>query len=272
MNQIRLTPKLYTIREKISNLLGLTVLIGFALLGLTTWNLFHDHYANAATIFVIFIGITLQLLATPAPSEIDEANLLKEPNIRITGCSHQVLRMLQWIDQGACPICMTASAGMHKDALQKAEGELAKFKHLTFGTYTTDDDRIINMQRCTRFNSTPNDLQWKWRHVDTLPKDFNIMEAEAAILDCFISQGGAHVWSGDGSSCAAQIVEAVWRRGEAASMFSLLGYVFWNNPVTSRPFGYVHNLCGKMLLKKVGSERCCNPSSREKESLKSFIS
>ena len=35
-----------------------------------------------------------------------------EPSMRIEGCRHTVKRMNEWIDQGACPICLTATAGI----------------------------------------------------------------------------------------------------------------------------------------------------------------
>jgi hypothetical protein len=70
-----------------------------------------------------------------------------------------------------------------------------------------------NDERCARYGcDNNNQLQWKWRNPKTLPDVFDIHEAEAALMDAFIRQGGAFVWHGDGSSCAAQIVEAVWNR------------------------------------------------------------
>jgi hypothetical protein len=77
--------------------------------------------------------------------------------------------------------------------------------------------RQENDARCARYGcDDENQLQWKWRHVETLPAEFDYQECEAALLDAFIRQGGATVWCGDGSGCAMQIVEAVWKRMKAA--------------------------------------------------------
>ena len=77
--------------------------------------------------------------------------------------------------------------------------------------FTTDQDRKDNEQRCENFGCDAGYLQAKWRNPREIPDQFDMREAEAAILDAFI-QGGAHVWSGDGSSMAAQIVQAVWHK------------------------------------------------------------
>jgi len=80
-----------------------------------------------------------------------------------------------------------------------------------------DVTRLTNDARCAHYGcDNENQLQWKWRNVETLPAEFNYSECEAAILDAFIRQGGANVWPGDGSSCAVQIVEAVWKRMKTA--------------------------------------------------------
>ena len=77
--------------------------------------------------------------------------------------------------------------------------------------FTTDQDRKDNEQRCKNFGCITGELQNKWRDPHQIPNEFNFQEAEAAILDAFIC-GGAHVWSGDASSMAAQIVQAVWHK------------------------------------------------------------
>ena len=98
----------------------------------------------------------------------------------------------------------------------KLETANQKITWLTLGydypmfKFATAQDMQDNNARCARFGSESGKLQWRWRDPNTIPNEFNQWEAEAAILDAFVSQGGAHVWSGDGSSCAAQIVHAVW--------------------------------------------------------------
>ena len=83
--------------------------------------------------------------------------------------------------------------------------------------HANDVTLLMNDVRCLRYGCNhENQLQWKWRNVETLPEEFDYMECEAAILDAFIRQGGANVWSGDGSACATQIVEAVWKRMKIA--------------------------------------------------------
>ncbi len=82
---------------------------------------------------------------------------------------------------------------------------------------TDNITRQTNDARCAHYGcDNENQLQWKWRHIETLPEKFDHSECEAAILDAFIRQGGATVWAGDGSGCAMQIVEAVWQRMENA--------------------------------------------------------
>lgn len=43
----------------------------------------------------------------------------REPKLRIEGCRHTIKRMNEWIDQGACPICMTANSGIWKEMIQE---------------------------------------------------------------------------------------------------------------------------------------------------------
>ena len=84
------------------------------------------------------------------------------------------------------------------------------YNYPQFG-FTTDQDRKDNEQRCENFGCITGELQNKWHDPHQIPNEFNFQEVEAAILDAFIC-GGAHVWSGDGSSMAAQIVQAVWHK------------------------------------------------------------
>ena len=52
----------------------------------------------------------------------------REPRIRIDGCQHRKTRMIEWINEGACPVCLTAASGMNKDRAEKAEGSLCSVK------------------------------------------------------------------------------------------------------------------------------------------------
>jgi hypothetical protein len=63
------------------------------------------------------------------------------------------------------------------------------------------------LQTLHRFGYEPGDLQWKWRTRKGLP--FDMAEIDAALLDAFVNMGGATAWTGDGSSCAAQIVQNI---------------------------------------------------------------
>jgi hypothetical protein len=58
-----------------------------------------------------------------------------------------------------------------------------------------------------RLETAPGDLQWKWRTQKGLPND--PIQIDAALLDAFVNMGGATAWSGDGSSCATQIVQNI---------------------------------------------------------------
>ena len=42
-----------------------------------------------------------------------------DPPKRADGCRHTVQRMMEWIDEGACPICAVAAAGMRRDKLHQ---------------------------------------------------------------------------------------------------------------------------------------------------------
>lgn len=55
--------------------------------------------------------IVVPLYAAPAAQE--------QPKRRIEGCQHTIARMLEWIDEGACPICFVAIAGMRKQLLDQ---------------------------------------------------------------------------------------------------------------------------------------------------------
>ena len=51
------------------------------------------------------------------------AEVEKEPSKRIDGCQHRRADMARWANEGACPICMTATAGMLRERLAEVESE-----------------------------------------------------------------------------------------------------------------------------------------------------
>lgn len=53
----------------------------------------------------------------------------------------------------------------------------------------------------------PGDLQWKWRTETDLKYDYQ--DVCDALLDALVNMGGATAWNGDGTSCAAQIVQNI---------------------------------------------------------------
>lgn len=61
----------------------------------------------------------------------------------------------------------------------------------------------------------PGDLQHRWRTEKNLSPAYP-GELDDAILDALVNMGGATAWCGDGSSCAAQIVEALLKERDAA--------------------------------------------------------
>lgn len=81
------------------------------------------------------------------------------------------------------------------------------------GSYVNQDDRDNNARRCSYFSAAPGELVLRWSNTNALPKEFNRIEAEAAILDALVTQG-IKAWSGDASSCVTNIIEAVWRRNQ----------------------------------------------------------
>ena len=69
------------------------------------------------------------------------------------------------------------------------------------------------LETMTRLGFKPGDLQFKWRTEKNLTR--NYMEIETAILDALVNMGGATAWSGDGSSCAVQIVQNIMAERDA---------------------------------------------------------
>ncbi len=53
-----------------------------------------------------------------------------EPKRAIAGCQHARDRMIQWVDNGACPICLTATCGMDKDAIASLRARIAELEPL----------------------------------------------------------------------------------------------------------------------------------------------
>lgn len=47
-----------------------------------------------------------------------------EPDERIPGCQHPKPRMIEWINEGACPICLTAASGMKDEYMAKRYDEI----------------------------------------------------------------------------------------------------------------------------------------------------
>jgi hypothetical protein len=92
--------------------------------------------------------------------------------------------------------------------------ELRKLKSNELNSDMLNTARETIKERCQGFQTAPGYLQARWRNVGTLPEKYDPYEAEAALLDALITEGGIPAWSGDGSSCAEQIVRAVWERGE----------------------------------------------------------
>jgi hypothetical protein len=66
-------------------------------------------------------------------------------------------------------------------------------------------------ERLAQLGYAPGELQYKWRTQKDLK--FDMTEVDLAILDALVNMGGATAWSGDGSSCAAQIVQHVMELG-----------------------------------------------------------
>lgn len=45
----------------------------------------------------------------------------------IEGRGHSETRMIEWIQEGACPICLTATAGMLRERLIEAENVMRQY-------------------------------------------------------------------------------------------------------------------------------------------------
>jgi len=53
-----------------------------------------------------------------------------EPKRVKEGCKHETARMYEWVGQGACPICLTAEAGMKGEAIRTLEARVAALEAL----------------------------------------------------------------------------------------------------------------------------------------------
>ena len=79
-----------------------------------------------------------------SPSQKQEG---EEPKVRLEGCLHTVQRMREWIDEGACPICLTAAAGTHRERLsEKEENEQAYERILGKRSYQEIADEIARFR------------------------------------------------------------------------------------------------------------------------------
>lgn len=53
---------------------------------------------------------------------------MSDPKIRvIEGCRHQIERMTEWANNGACPICLTAELGMANKRIAALENGITAF-------------------------------------------------------------------------------------------------------------------------------------------------
>ena len=83
-----------------------------------------------------------------------------------------------------------------------------------------DELRKQNTERCARYGLKPGELQARWRGlgpgapISVVNSPAFTQEAEHAILDALVEQGGVSAWSGDGTSCVAQIVRNIAEQAE----------------------------------------------------------
>lgn len=85
-------------------------------------------------------------LATPLPDCHPEANcavcedkgLCPKIVHRIEGCQHTLRRMMEWAQQSACPICLTAALGMATERAEKAEAEVARLQENLIKAFGVD--------------------------------------------------------------------------------------------------------------------------------------
>jgi len=133
------------------------------------------------------------LAALSAPESVKPDGVAQmEPKIRIEGCRHTVQRMLEWIDEGACPICFVATAGMQKDKVERARSELHDYFDASIGERgTTEIDRIINVAIHAHPPSSESvkpvaePVAWiVWRDTDYESREFFFSEEEARANAC----------------------------------------------------------------------------------------
>jgi hypothetical protein len=70
-----------------------------------------------------------------------------EPLRVIEGCRHPRERMIEWVDEGACPICLTATAGMRGeeiDRLKRGDFTPEEFQNLCHDLNDADRDHFCD--------------------------------------------------------------------------------------------------------------------------------
>lgn len=65
-----------------------------------------------------------QCIAAVALADTISPEAVPEPKRVIEGCRHSRQRMIKWVDEGGCPICLTATLGMRSEA--EAERDKAR--------------------------------------------------------------------------------------------------------------------------------------------------
>jgi hypothetical protein len=75
---------------------------------------------------------------------------MSDPRIRaIEGCGHQLDRMTEWADNGACPICLTAENARLREALvqiQRVNSSLRHDESISFIWLRDLCDKALNPQ------------------------------------------------------------------------------------------------------------------------------
>jgi hypothetical protein len=71
----------------------------------------------------------------------------REPRSRPDVCQHRKARMIEWINEGACPVCLTASSGMNKERAEEAENALKNIFGTLLPVTNTADSTTTGMAR-----------------------------------------------------------------------------------------------------------------------------
>ncbi len=88
-------------------------------------------------------------LTSPCAHAEEARKLNGEPRVRIDGCKHTKPRMIEWINEGGCPVCLTASCGMKNDEVTRLRDavQYALDQPWTLMHYDAEAEKKVELRR-----------------------------------------------------------------------------------------------------------------------------